>query len=129
MDRPTLILFYEENKGNSVRMDKTYNKHSDQWCERVQIILTNWFFVGMPLSILLSGLYMVFGFALPPVLFFLPGLTYLSGGLVGSIVSGESLRRSHQLNSQFVGSLLILLTSIGFLVIGIIFAAVGFRRL
>ena len=110
-------------------MDKTYHKNSDQWRENVQIILTNWFFVGMPLSILLSGLYMVFGFALPPVLFFLSGLTYLSGGLLGSIVSGESLRKSHQLNSQFVGSLLILLASIGFLVIGIIFAAVGFRRL
>lgn len=123
------MMHYAENKGNSVPMDKTYHKNSDQWRENVQIILTNWFFVGMPLSILLSGLYMVFGFALPPVLFFLSGLTYLSGGLLGSIVSGESLRKSHQLNSQFVGSLLILLASIGFLVIGIIFAAVGFRRL
>jgi hypothetical protein len=123
------MIHNEAGKGNSIHTDKTYHKNSDQWRGRVQILLSNWFFVGMPLSILLSGLYMMFGFALPPVLFFLPGLTYLSGGLLGSIVSGESLRSSHQLNSQFVGSLLILLASIGFLVIGIIFAAVGFRRL
>jgi hypothetical protein len=64
------MMQYEENKGNSVPMDKTYHKNPEQWREHVQIILTNWFFVGMPLSILLSGLYMVFGFALPPVLFF-----------------------------------------------------------
>lgn len=110
-------------------MDKRYLENSAQWREYTQKILTTWFFVGMPLSILLSGLYMLLGFALPPLLFFLPGLTYLSGGLLGCIVSGESLRRNHQPNSQFVGSLLILTASLGFLVMGIIFAVVGFRRL
>ena len=110
-------------------MDNRYHENSNQWREYTQKILITWFFVGMPLSILLSGLYMVFGFALPPLLFFLPGLTYLSGGLMGSIVSGESLRRSRELNSQFFGSLLILVVSIGFLSMGIIFATIGFRRL
>lgn len=119
----------EEGKANSSSVEMKYHENSNHWREYAQKILTTWFFVGMPLSILLSGLYMVVGFTLPPLLFFLPGLTYLSGGLVGSIVSGESLRRSHQLNSQFFGSLLILAVSIGFLVMGIIFAAVGFRRL
>jgi hypothetical protein len=119
----------EEGKGNPVLMDKRYAENSNQWREYAQKILTTWFFVGMPLSILLSGLYMVLGFALPPLLFFLPALTYLSGGLLGSVVSGESLRRSHQLNTQFFGSLLILAVSIAFLVMGIIFAAAGFRRL
>ena len=109
-------------------MYKRYYENSDQWRKYTRKILTTWFFVGMPLSILLSGLYMVVGFTLPPLLFFLPGLTYLSGGLLGCIVSGESLRRNHELNSQFVGSLLILAASIGFLVMGIIFAIVGFRR-
>src|SRR5437868_5037926 len=116
----------EAVKVNSVLMDKRNHETLDHWREYTQRILITWFFIGMPLSILLSGLYMVVGFALPPLLFFLPGLTYLSGGLLGSIVSGESLRRRHQLNSQFVGSLLILVASIGFLVMGVIFAAVGF---
>lgn len=118
----------DKDKGNQIPMEKRYHENLDQLRILTQKILTTWFFVGMPLSILLSGLYMVFGFALPPLLFFLPGLTYLSGGLLGCIVSGESLRRNHQPNSQFVGSLLILATSIGFLVMGIIFATVGFRR-
>jgi hypothetical protein len=122
-------MLNEEDKGNPALVDKRHHENSDQWKERIEELLTIWFFVGMPLSILLSGLYMVVGFALPPLLFFLPSLTYLSGGLLGSIVSGESLRSSHKLNSQFFGSLLILAVSIGSLSMGIIFAAVGFRRL
>lgn len=110
-------------------MDKRYYENSDHWREYTQKLLTTWFFVGMPLSILLSSLYMMLGFTLPPLLFFLPGLTYLSGGLLGIIVSGESLRRSHQLNSHLLGSLLILTASIGFLAMGIIFFVAGIRRL
>src|SRR5947209_1725689 len=128
-ERIVYIMHEEGGKGNPSAMDKRYHENSDQWREHVQKILTTWFFVGMPLSILLTGLYTAAGFALPPLLFFLPCLTYLSGGLMGSIVSAESLRRSHELNSQFIGSLLILAASIGFLVMGIIFAIVGFRRL
>ena len=101
----------------------------DRWRKPVQLILTIWFFIGMPLSILLSGFYMLFGFALPPILFFLPSLTYLSGGILGVIVSGESLVRSKHSDSQFFGGFLILVVSIAFLSMSIIFAAVGFRRL
>ena len=95
----------------------------------VKILLQVWFFVGMPLSMALSGLSFVAGIPSPPLLFFLSSMIYLSGSLLGGLWSGENLRRQGLSRSDRVGTLFVLVASVGFLCLGIIFAVVGFRRL
>jgi hypothetical protein len=88
-----------------------------------------WFFAGMPLSMVLSGLSFVVGVPFPGLLFFLSSMIYLSGSLLGGLWSGENLRRQELSRADRVGTLLVLVASVGFLCLGIIFAVVGFRRL
>lgn len=88
-----------------------------------------WFFVGMPLSMILSGLYFFLGVPVPPLLFFLSSLTYLSGGFLGCLWSGEGLLRKTLSPSELIGLLFVLVISVGFLLVGIVFAINGFRRL
>jgi hypothetical protein len=96
---------------------------------RLRTIFAIWFFAGMPVSMLLNGLYFVAGVPLPALLFFLSSLIYLSGSLLGGLWSGEHLRRKGISGSGLVGTVLVFSASVGFLCLGIIFAVVGFRHL
>jgi len=107
---------------------KTVERHAHV-IGHVRTIVAIWFFAGMPLSMLLRGLAFVAGVTFPPLLFFLTSLVYLSGGLLGGVWSGESLRRRDLYGPHLGGSLFIIAASIGFLCLAIIFAVMGFRRL
>ncbi len=93
------------------------------------ILLATWFFVGMPLSIVLNGLYFVAGVPLPALLFFLSSMVYLSGSLLGVLWSEENLRRRGFSSANFVGTLFVLAVSIGFLFLSAAFAVIALRRL
>jgi uncharacterized membrane protein YciS (DUF1049 family) len=107
------------------KMVERYEHLSGYLCTALGI----WFFVGMPLSMVLSGLYFLVGVPLPPLLFFLPSMTYLSGGFLGGLWSGESLRRKALSRTELIGVLFVLGISVGFLLVGVVFAVIGFRRL
>jgi hypothetical protein len=96
---------------------------------QVRTILATWFFVGMPLSMTLNGLYFVAGVPLPALLFFLSSMVYLSGSLLGVLWSEKSLRKRGFSSANFIGTLLVLAVSIGFLFLGIAFAVIALRRL
>jgi hypothetical protein len=91
--------------------------------------LAVWFFAGMPLSIGLSGLYFVAGIPVPPLLNVLLSMVYLSGSLLGVLWSGDNLCRQKLARAELAGSLFVLAVSIGFLLLGIVFAFRAFRRL
>ena len=92
-------------------------------------LLCVWFLVGMFLSMLLSGLYAVVGLLLPPLFFFLSSWIYLTGGLLGGMWSRESLRLRGRSRTEVLVTLFVLLLSMGFLLLGILFVVIGFRRL
>jgi hypothetical protein len=92
-------------------------------------VLCIWFLAGMLLSMGLSGIYSVVGLLLPPLFFFLSSMVYLSGGLLGSIWSRESLRRRGLSHTHVIVTLFVLLLSIGFLFLGILFVVIGFRHM
>lgn len=92
-------------------------------------VLTIWFFAGMPLSMLLSVLYSFFGVLQPPLLLFLASMTYISGSILGGLWSGESLLKQRSALIDTLGPLCVLVASIGFLCLGIVFAVIGFKRL
>jgi hypothetical protein len=96
---------------------------------RLRTIFAIWFFAGMPLSMLLNGLYFVAGVPLPALLFFLSSLIYLSGSLLGGLWSGEHLRRKRISGWELVGTLLVFSASVGFLCLSIVFAVIAFGRL
>ncbi len=95
----------------------------------LQPILSIWFFAGMPLSMLLSSLYTYFGIAQPPLLFFLSSGTYFSGSLLGGFWSIGRLRMPKKAPVELLAYLCVLLGSLGFLCLGVVFAVVGCRRL
>ena len=88
-----------------------------------------WFLAGMSLSMLLSGVYFFAGVPLPPLLFFLSSMIYLTGGLLGGMWSRESLRRRDLCSADVFVALFVLLLSVGFLLASVIFVVIGFRRL
>ncbi len=92
-------------------------------------VLCAWFLGGMLLSLLLSGIYSVVGLLLPPLFFFLSSMIYLTGGLLGGMWSRERLRLRGLSRAEVLVTLFVLLLSIGFLLLGILFVVVGFRRL
>jgi hypothetical protein len=92
-------------------------------------VLAIWFFAGMPLSLGLSGLYFVAGIPLPPLLNILSSLVYVSGSLLGGLWSGENLRKPGLACAELAGTLFVLGVSLGFLLLGIIFAFRAFKRL
>lgn len=94
-----------------------------------QNLLAIWFFAGMPLALVLSGLYTVASIPIPPLIFLLCGVIYLSGGVLAGLWSLESLQSSRRSLWDLVGSLIVLTASIGFLITGIIFALKGYLRL
>ena len=83
----------------------------------------------MSLSMLLNGVYFFAGVPLPPLLYFLSSVIYLTGGLLGGMWSRESLRRRSLCNADVFVTLFVLLLSVGFLLVSIIFIVIGFRRL
>jgi hypothetical protein len=83
----------------------------------------------MPLSIGLSSLYYFLAVAMPPLLYFLFSLVYLSGSWLTGQWSGETIRRRGPARSELPGAIIILSASIGFLLLGIIFAVQAFQRL
>jgi hypothetical protein len=95
--------------------------------DKLRTLFAIWFFAGMPLSMVLSGLFFVAGVPSPPLLFFLSSAIYLSGSLLGGLWSGENLRRQGLSRPDRVGTLFVLAASVGFLCLGIIFAVMGFR--
>ncbi|MDQ2903868.1 MAG: hypothetical protein M3Y81_09975 [Chloroflexota bacterium] len=96
---------------------------------RLGTVLCAWFLTGMFLSMLLSGIYSVAGLLLPPLFFFLSATIYLAGGLLGGLWSRESLRRRKLARIDVIVTLFVLLLSIGFLLLSIIFVIMGFRHL
>ena len=92
-------------------------------------LLAIWFFAGMPLNMLLSWLYFFMGGPLPGFLYLLSSLVYLSGGLLGGLWSIERLRKQGKIRWDGFAILLVLVVSIGFLYLAILFAATGLRRL
>jgi hypothetical protein len=96
---------------------------------RLGTVLCAWFLGGMLLSLLLSGIYSVVGLLLPPLFFFLSSWIYLTGGLLGGMWSRESLRLRGLSRTDVIVTLFVLLLSIGFLLLGILFVVIGFRRL
>jgi hypothetical protein len=83
----------------------------------------------MPLSMALSGLYFAAGVPLPPLLFFLSSMVYLSGGMLGGLWSRENLRRKGLSSSDLIGMLFVLTMSTGFLFLGIAFTVIAFQHL
>ncbi len=110
-------------------MDKETVERHVRLIGHLRTLFATWFFAGMPLSMVLSGLSFVAGVPSPPLLFFLSSMIYLSGSLLGGLWSGENLRRQRLSRSDRVGALFVLVASVWFLCLGIIFAVVGFRRL
>ncbi len=96
---------------------------------RLGTVLCMWFLTGMPLSILLSGIYSFMGVPLPSLFFFLSSLVYLTGGLLGGMWSRESLRRKSLLSTDGMIILFVLLLSAGFLLVGSVFIVIGFQHL
>ncbi len=92
-------------------------------------VLSIWFFVGMPLSMLLSSLYSFFGLPQPPLLLLLASMIYLSGSILGGLWSGESLCKQRNALVDTLGPLCVLTGSVGFLCLGIVFAVIAFKRL
>ena len=66
---------------------------------------------------------------LPPLFFFLSSMIYLTGGLLGGMWSRERLRLRGLSRAEVLVTLFVLLLSISFLLLGILFVVVGFRRL
>jgi hypothetical protein len=92
-------------------------------------VLSIWFFVGMPLSMLLSGLYFFFGISQPPLLYFLASMTYLSGGVLGGLWSGEHMWKHRKAHIDLLGPLCVFIVSGGFLCVGIVFAVIAYKHL
>ncbi len=92
-------------------------------------VLGTWFFIGMPLSMLLSSIYSFFAIPQPPLLFFLASMTYFSGSLLGGVWSGEVLWKHRNTHLGILGPLCVFVISVGFLCLGIVFAVLAFKRL
>jgi hypothetical protein len=96
---------------------------------RLGTLLCMWFLAGMLLSMLLSSISWLVGVPLPAVFFFLSGMVYLTGGLLGGLWSRESLRRKGLSYPDVIVALFVLIISIGFLLLSVVFAVKGFQRL
>lgn len=105
------------------------DKKNSAWTAYLPNVLAIWFFAGMPLTLMLSGLYTVAGIPTPPLIVLLCGMIYLSGGVLAGLWSCKSLQNWRRSLWNLVGSLIVLTASIGFLIIGIIFAIKGILRL
>jgi len=77
---------------------------------------------------LLSGIYTLLGVPLPPLYFFLSSLIYLTGGLLGGMWSKGSFHRSGFSRADGIVACFVLMMSVGFLLLGIIFVFIGFQR-
>lgn len=96
---------------------------------RLRSLLAIWFFVGMPLNMLLNWLYFFVGGSVPGILSLLSGLVYLSGGLLGIAWSREKMQKQQKILWEKVVVWLLLIVSVGFLFLGILFIMIGLRRL
>lgn len=92
-------------------------------------LMCMWFLAGMPLSMLLSGVYSLLGVPLPPLFFFLSSMVYLTGGLLGGRWSSESLYRKGLPSVDGIVALFVAIVSVGFLFLSIVFVVIGFQRL
>ncbi len=75
-------------------MDNNTIERQESFPGRLGILLCMWFLAGMPLSNMLSGIYSFAALPFPPLLFFLSGMIYLTGGLLGGIWSNKGSRIS-----------------------------------
>jgi len=110
-------------------MGNTKRKRQNSFPGPLGTLVCMWFLAGMPLSTLLSGIYSFLGVPLPSLFFFLSGMMYLTGGLLGGIWSRDSLRRKGLLSADGLLALFVLLLSAGFLLVGVVFIVTGFRHL
>ena len=108
-------------------MSNTTGEKQKSFPGRLGTVLCMWFLTGMPLSILLSGIYSFMGVPLPSLFFFLSSMVYLTGGLLGGMWSRESLRRKILFSADGLIVLFVLLLSVSFLLIGVVFIVIGFR--
>lgn len=88
-----------------------------------------WFLAGTTVSMFINGIYALVGMPLPPLFFFLSGMVYLTGGLLGCIWSRESLRRNGLSHTDAFVTLFVLLVSVGFLLLSVVFVVLGLHRL
>src|SRR5258707_10833390 len=95
---------------------------------RVGTILCMWFLAGMPLSMLLSGIYTLLGVPLPPLYFFLSSLIYLTGGLLGGILSKGSFHPSGFSRPDCIFAFFLFILCVCFLFLRLFFGFIGFQR-
>lgn len=107
-------------------MIERYNKRLTAF---LRPVLGVWFFAGMPLCMLLSSLYTFLGMPQPPVFFLLASVTYFSGSVLGGLWSGRSLWKQRTTCIDILGPLCVLIASIGFLILGMVFAVIAVERL
>ncbi len=110
-------------------MSNTTEEKQKSFPGRFGTVLCMWFLAGMPLSIMLSGIYSFVGVPLPPIFFFLSSMVYLTGGLLGGIWGKESLRQKGFRSADVMLALFVLLLSVSFLLVGIVFVIIGFQHL
>ncbi len=110
-------------------MDNTPVARQKSLPGRLGTLVCMWFLAGMLLSMVLNGVYFFVGVPLPPLLFFLSSMIYLTGGLLGSMWCRESLRRKGLPSVDVLIALFVLIISVGFLLLSIVFIVTGFKRL
>ena len=110
-------------------MDNNPIGRQQRFPNRLGTLLCMWFLAGMLLSMLLSGIYSFVGVPLPAVFFFLSGVVYLTGGLLGGMWSREGIRKRGLSHPDVIVALFVLIISIGFLLLSGVFVVIGFQRL
>jgi hypothetical protein len=110
-------------------MDDNHTGRQKSFLNHLSALLCVWFLAGMSLSMLLSSISSFIGMPLPPLFFFLSGMIYLTGGLLGGIWSRESLSRKGLRYTDIIVSLFVLIMSIAFLLLSIVFIIIGLWHL
>src|SRR4051794_7393750 len=90
-----------------------------RWFSSASRLSGIWFFMGMPLSMLVSACYFMLALPPPALFFFLTGFVYLNGAFLGGLWSREHLLRADASSWDRVGAVLVLGASLGFVMIGI----------
>ena len=114
---------------DQISMQKVIREEHTHFIDRLRNLCAIWFFVGMPLNMLLSWIYFFAGIPLSPLPLLLSSLIYVSGSLLGGLWTREQLCRKRLSGSALIGTLVVFGVSAGLLCIGIVFAVIAFQHL
>jgi uncharacterized membrane protein len=109
-------------------MQKASREEHAYFIDRLRKLCAIWFFVGMPLNMLLSWVYFFAGIPLSSLPLFLSSLIYVSGSLLGGLWTREQLCRKRLYGSALIGTLVVFGVSAGLLCVGIVFAVIAFQH-